>query len=233
MQDEERSRNAHEATRREQEWRRDALVRRQSEGRVSGASISRPSGELTRRREDSLNMGDGRRGDPRDLSDQERNPRYRQDEDPQRLQGDEDEALRRRVEEKRRFEQDGIARRQQEADAAARAARQQLAYGMVSAIIPPVHPSTPASRMEPQDRSIRGNMAIPVSMPIATPQPSRPSSSTQGQPFADPYQQPSFMPLESPTRYDDDSSTDAEGKEHDWHRPRHADRTPTKARHLP
>lgn len=116
---------------------------------------------------------------------------------------------RRRVEEKRLHEQDGILRRQAEAEATARAVRRDIIHRMS----PAPHPSM--SRPD-QDINVRPESPQVRSMPVAAPHPARPPNSTQ---FSDLRQAPSIMSLESPTRYDYDSSTDVEGKtEVPWHR---------------
>ncbi|CCM01996.1 uncharacterized protein FIBRA_04070 [Fibroporia radiculosa] len=75
--------------------------------------------------------------------------------------------------------------------------------------------------------------SVPRGFPVAAPQPSHASSSSQRQSLYGPSNGSSTMPLESPLRNDDDSSTDVEGidRQHSWRRNKNNDQTPTKAKH--
>lgn len=210
--DEERAQQAMEATRQEQEWQRNALSRRPTEESVY---YTRPSPTDARRRDDAEYRGQ----DIRDNIDRERQARIQREEDARR-QAD-DEAVKRKISDRRQQEQAGILRRQQEAEAAARAARRDLSYG----------------RDAPQSSSV---VHADANIPVHAPQPSRPSSS-QDVVFApsSSYLEPGMpqaMPLESPNRLDYDSSTDAEGSEPiaPWQRGRlngTSNNTPTRAKH--
>lgn len=246
-QEEERARQALEAARREQEWRREEQRKEEAETRERHVREEAEWARLARRDEPPSAAEIRRAADARAMAELERNAqaeRLRREEDGRRPQSDderrEDERLRRRLEDKRRQEQDGILRRQQEADAAARAARRDIAYGLTpeSSITPSPERS---SQQDTVGRRYGGEVASatrggPVSMPIAAPQSRPPSANNQG------YSSESYgnagpppMPLESPTRYDYDSSTDVEGRpeaEVPWHRRQGHAETPTKGKRL-
>ncbi|KAH9947862.1 hypothetical protein B0H21DRAFT_736658 [Amylocystis lapponica] len=208
-QEQERAQQALEAARREQDWRRDDYTRRQAEERerhVREEAVWVHQSIESRRREEAATAADARRTNegrvPTERGGQ--GDRARRDEETR-----EEERAKRRVEEKRKQEQDGIIRRQREAEAEALAARMDI-----------------ATRLSPSPA------VGSSSQQVAAPQPSRPPSS-QRQPPNGNGTGLSIMPLESPIRYEDDSSTDVEGAERQmpWHR-RHADQTPTKPKHL-
>lgn len=209
--EEERAREAREAARREEIWKQEEYIRRQAEERERQARAElawRHSGEA--RRED---MGARRAAEARALAETERASmveRQRREEEQKRTQAiegrrEEDRSKWRAVDERRSQEQDGIARRQQEAEAAARAARRDIARLTPSPVgAPPYRPTNgdAGSRNPPHQ--------------VYAPQPSRPPPPSQQSSFSDPYGTGSIvpvMPLESPNKYDDDSSTDAEGSE--------------------
>ncbi|KAI0922657.1 hypothetical protein AcV5_009571 [Taiwanofungus camphoratus] len=221
----ERARHALEAARREQDWQREEFARRQAEererqAREEGAWVRQSMD--SRRQDEAVTVAERRASEARALAERERQAerirrgdeaRRSQTEDPRR----EDE-LKRRADERRRQEQEGIIRRQQEAEAAALAVRLDV-----------------ATRLSPAPPAGNSSQQTPRNIPVAAPQPSHPSSSSQGQSFVDPYSSSSglsIMPLESPTKNDDDSSTDVEGTERHqpWHKQRHTDHTPTKSK---
>ena len=114
----------------------------------------------------------------------------------------EEEITRRQAEQKRKHEQEGIARRQREAEDAARTARQNLMPGPPMTAYPP--DSTPSS-----GASVSPMFANPSTSSAAT----TPSSNLY-QPA--PIEYPSIshlMPLENPSRYEGDS-TDSESIHH-------------------
>ncbi|KAJ3501429.1 hypothetical protein NLJ89_g9344 [Agrocybe chaxingu] len=117
----------------------------------------------------------------------------------------EEEITKRQAEQKRRMEQEGIARRQQEAEEAARAARQNIATA-VTPTAPPPPPVIPAPPPGPSFPSIE----YPTSRP--PPPSSQPPGRQNG--YLDPHPNPPMvMPLESPSRYEGDS-TDSESIHH-------------------
>ncbi|KAK7678703.1 hypothetical protein QCA50_018285 [Cerrena zonata] len=206
--EDERAQQAIEATRQEQEWQRNTLTRRQAE---EASYYARQTPSDNRRRDDQ------RAQEARELAEHERIARIHREEESRRQEA-EDEALKRRISDRREQEQAGILRRQQEADAAARAARRDHNYGRNTA--PPV-------------------VHADANVPVHAPQPSRPGSSQDvifapSSSYLEPGA-PQAMPLESPNRLDYDSSTDAEGTEPKapWQRGRHesANNTPTRAKH--
>jgi STAM-binding protein len=102
----------------------------------------------------------------------------------------EEEITRRRLEERRKAEQEGIAKRQQESDLAARAERQNV--------------SVPSSSAPPSQYQTQMGAPAATSAMRAP----RALSSTSAS-FLDTYSDSLSMPLESPTRYEGDS-TDSE-----------------------
>ncbi|KAL6309483.1 hypothetical protein BKA93DRAFT_760290 [Sparassis latifolia] len=233
--EEERARQALEAARREQDWQREDMARRQAEEQER---TTREETEWVRqsiqskRRETMVAAAESRRAqDALAMAEHERAAQA-----AQRLQAEEGrkegERIKKRVDERTRQEQEGIARRQQEAEAAALAAR----FGIATQLSP-----VPALASDPENSSARSEEVSARSglreFPVAAPQPGRPPNSTQRPVYADSRGGSnglSVMPLESPTRYDDDSSTDVEGADRQapWHRARNAELTPTKARNL-
>ncbi|TCD65306.1 hypothetical protein EIP91_002831 [Steccherinum ochraceum] len=184
--------------------------RRADDRRIREGSPWLEQSEDARRREvGSSDMGRADRS--RDVDEEQYNlqaERLRREEDARSYEAQ--RTRRNVVEEKRQYEQEGILRRQAESDAAARAVRRDIAHRMSPA------PAIVVGRMEPDIDTRPGTPPVRM-MPVAAPHPSRPSNSTQ---FGDPRQVPSIMSLESPTRYDYDSSTDVEGKtETPWQRP--------------
>ncbi|PSS34205.1 hypothetical protein PHLCEN_2v1755, partial [Hermanssonia centrifuga] len=207
-QEQERAMHAKEAVQREEEWKRQDLAKRQAEElerRVREESSWARQPSEVRYREASEAR---RAADAREAAEHERiaqAARLKREEDVRRQQSDDE----RREEERSRRRAD--ERRRQEQDGILR--RQQEAEA-----------SARAARRE----------IVAASGSVTTPQPSRPASSSQNTSFTDPYgRAPPTMPLESPSRYDDD--TDVEGtydRNMPWQRSRHADQTPTKAKHL-
>ena len=205
--EEQRAREAREAARREEAWKQAEISRKQAEERERQAreeAAWRQSQEARRREEpDRAQQNERQRRD-------EENRRYAAEE----ARREEERTKRKAVDDKRRYEQEGIMRRQQEADAAARAARREIIRLTPSPVAPP--PSTaPPIRMPEPDPGTRN-----VGRSVYAPQPSRPSDpqTWNGMPT---------MPLETPTKYEDDSSTDVEGtKGSSWSRHRGAEQTP-------
>ncbi|KAJ8496895.1 hypothetical protein ONZ45_g12270 [Pleurotus djamor] len=175
--------------------------------------------------------------------------RHQQEQDEMRRR--QEEITRRRAEDRRREEQAGIAQRQYEAEAAARAARQGIpthnatplaatasapsVLGPSSSFYPPnPPPPAPSSSFvsRPPPTSVQYPAMPSTSSSLHTPMAttSRPPSFLEQFPTAD---APLMMPLESPTKYEGDS-TDSETlqRQHDWRRgkQRHieAHRTPTR-----
>ena len=106
-------------------------------------------------------------------------------------------------------------RRQQEAEVAARAARREITRLTPSPNPPPSSASSTPYRMpEPEHLSRSAGRSV------YAPQPSRPPESYSGNSGL------SVMPLESPTKYEDDSATDVEGPKMPWSRQRASDQTP-------
>ncbi|TFY62950.1 hypothetical protein EVJ58_g3544 [Rhodofomes roseus] len=130
-----------------------------------------------------------------------------------------DEERRRATEERRRREREGILRRQQEAETAALAARMEVATRLTP---------SPNGNRSGEETSARGSSR---SFPVAAPQPAHAPGSSQQQSLYGTSNGLSVMPLESPTKNDDDSSTDVEGVDRQpWQRQRHTDHTPSKSK---
>ncbi|KAI0372553.1 Mov34-domain-containing protein [Pilatotrama ljubarskyi] len=206
-QEEERAREAREAARREEVWKQEEFLRRQVEERERQARAElawRHSGEG--RRED---VSARRAADARAMADSERADRQRREDEQRRIRQEEvkrdDDRSRRRAADDRRWqEQEGIARRQQEAETASRAARRDISR---------LTPSPAGGSYRPPEPDAANRTAVPQ---VYAPQPSRPPPPSQQSSFSDPYSTTStvsVMPLESPNKYDDDSSTDAESAE--------------------
>ena len=133
----------------------------------------------------------------------------------------EEEDRRRATDERRRREREGILRRQQEAEAAALAARMDVATRLT--------PSPNGGSRSGEETSARGSAR---GFPVAVPQPAHAPNSSQQQSLYGTSNGLSIMPLGSPTKNDDDSSTDREGMDRQpWHRHRH-DHTPSKSKQL-
>ncbi|KAI0657521.1 hypothetical protein C8Q70DRAFT_1002072 [Cubamyces menziesii] len=208
-QNEERAREALQAARREEIWKQEEYVRRQAEERERQARAVEAWRAEEERREEMVAR---RATEARMLPEPDRGAmtdRHRRGEEQRRIQPEEtrreDDRARRRAaaDERRRQEQEGIARRQQEAEAAAKATRRDIARHTPS-------PSGPSYR--PPDT----NGGPYATQQVYAPQPSRPPPPSHQSTFSDPYGTGStvpVMPLESPNKYDDDSSTDAEGVE--------------------
>lgn len=240
-QEEERARHAQDAMRREQEWRREESARRQAEERDrrtrDEAAWSRQSNEVKRRDQVAAAAEARRAAEARELAEHERNARVRREEEDARQS--EEERMKRRVEDKRRREQDGIARRQQEADAAARAARRDIVYQIPAS--PGPGPSQPPLSLTPGGHAIEAARAAArggPSMPVAAPIPSRPAIPGQNFPdsaFQEHYAPPR-MPIESPSKYEDDTDVEGTGERRaPWMRnrqPTYNELTPSRTRPL-
>ncbi|KAI9060106.1 hypothetical protein FKP32DRAFT_1088807 [Trametes sanguinea] len=206
-QDEQRAREAWEAARREEIWKQEEYVRNQAAERER-QSAWRNSEEARREEMGTRRVVAEARALGSATERQRREEEYRraQAEEQRRAQAAEeqrrDERTRRAAaEERRRYEQDGIMRRQQEADAAARATRRDIGRHTPSPV--------PGPSYRPPEPDV-GPRTVYAPQPSRLPPPQQSS-------FTDPYGTGStvpVMPLESPHKYDDDSSTDAESTEH-------------------
>ncbi|KAF9462259.1 hypothetical protein BDZ94DRAFT_1261890 [Collybia nuda] len=158
--------------------------------------------------------------------------RYQQQQQQEEMRQREEEIMRKR-EQKRRQEQDGIARRQQEADEAARAVRHNIAVnntGLSVEHTPSSLSSTPSMSYSTSSASSSLASTPSSSFYATTPTQAAYAPGLQA-PTAQKSRPPSFvgqldevpsiMPLESPTRYEGDS-TDSESVTtngtHDWRR---------------
>ncbi|CDO77414.1 hypothetical protein BN946_scf184857.g21 [Trametes cinnabarina] len=211
-QEEQREREAREAARREEIWKQEEYVRSQAAERERQSAWR--NSEEGRREE----LGTRRvAAEVKALADaaekQRREEEYRRarGEDSRRAYTEDarrEDHAKRAADERRRQEQEGIARRQQEADAAARATRRDIARHTPSPV-PGSSYRSPGYDVSPR--------TVVQQQQVHAPQPSRPHPPPQQSSFADPYGTGStvpVMPLESPHKYDDDSSTDAESAEH-------------------
>lgn len=225
-QQEERARYALEAARREQDWQRDALARQQAEerdrhAREEGAWAAQQQME-SRRRAEAAVAAERRAAEAKALAERERQAEKARREDEAR---GEDE--RRRLVERSRQEQEGILRRQQDSEMAALSARMDAVTRLS-----PVPPAPSSSQHAPARTNEDGHSRnASRGFPVAAPQPARAASSQHDSMYSNGIGF-SILPLESPTRNDDDSSTDVEGidRQQSWHRARHADQTPTKSK---
>ncbi|KAI0062561.1 hypothetical protein BV25DRAFT_1885276 [Artomyces pyxidatus] len=153
-----------DALRREEEWRREAEQQaRHGSTRPEGAEEARQI-EWARAEQMRIEREQTSRDDPRRQQDEMRRR---------------EEEVRRRVEERRRQEQDGIVRRQQEANAAADAARQ-------SVTVPA--PQTPSTIAMPTATFSRGASAGFLQMPLESP--TRPQAESAPKPSRTPVQPP-------------------------------------------
>ncbi|TFK64654.1 Mov34-domain-containing protein [Pluteus cervinus] len=146
----------------------------------------------------------------------------------------EEEIVRKRAEQKRKQEQDGILRRQHEAESAARVARQTIA-----SVNPNVGPPGPSSGIGLGSSSTSVLYQPPTRSLTPTPGPNtyyqqQPSGHIQTTSLGGSYSEiPPRLPLESPTRYEGDS-TDSESVHNlDWRRVKQRqvmdqNRTPTR-----
>ncbi|KZT65004.1 hypothetical protein DAEQUDRAFT_717268 [Daedalea quercina L-15889] len=222
--EEERAEAAKEATRREQDWQREEQARRDAEERERQArhegAIARQQVMESRRREEQAAAAERRAAEAKTMAERERQAeRARLEEEARR----EAEDRRGAAEDRRRREREGIVRRQQEADAAALAARMDIATRLTP---------SPGGNRSGGETSARGSSR---SFPVAAPQPAHAPNSSQQQSLYGPSNGLPIMPLESPTKNDDDSSTDLEGMDRQpWQRPRprHTDHTPSKSKQL-
>ncbi|KAH9934173.1 uncharacterized protein B0H18DRAFT_979808 [Fomitopsis serialis] len=218
--DADRAREAREATLREQSWQRGEQERRNAEERDRQArqetALARQHLLESRRREEQAAAAERRAAEAKAMAERERRAeRARREEEARR----EDEERRRGPEERRRREREGILRRQQEAEASALAARMEVATRLTP---------SPNGNRSGEETSTRGSSR---SFPVAAPQPGHAPGSSQQQSLYGPSTGLSIMPLESPTKNDDDSSTDVEGVDRQpWSRHRHMDNTPSKSK---
>ncbi|KAJ3551771.1 hypothetical protein NM688_g4515 [Phlebia brevispora] len=227
--EEERAWQAREATRREEEWRRQDLARREAE-------------ELERRREEDsrrARSSEARSRDPsearraaeaREAADFERQAqtaRLRREDDVRRPHSDEEREylLRKRVEERTRQEQEGILRRQREADLAARTARLEITSTPPSVTVR--HAEQDYNRLSQGSESSSRNAQVVMPAPAVAPQPPRPTSASQTPTNAH-RQGPPKLPLESPSKLDDD--TDDDDRSHTQHRSWNQEDTPSRSR---
>ncbi|KAL0945895.1 hypothetical protein HGRIS_012180 [Hohenbuehelia grisea] len=151
-----------------------------------------------------------------------------QQQQQEEMRAREQEIVRRRAEDKRREEQVGIAQRQQEADNAAWTARHSVTPNTGSSMAGNSAPAMPYQPPAPIHYPNTSSLRAPKAMN------SRPPSFMDQFPTAN-LEAPLVMPLESPTRYEGDSTdSEAPAQHHDWRRTvkhRHIDahRTPTRA----
>lgn len=211
VQEEERVRQALEAAHIEDEWRRSDTARRDAEDLQRRAQEER---DWARQAKDAR---------LRDTSEAQRAVEAREAAQHERLSsrfraGEEA----RRNDERRRIEQEGILQRQHEAEAAAREVRRQIATTS----------STPGPSRPPMDAYYRRSQEPETpthTIPVATPQPSRPSSS-QERTLVNSYNSgPPTMPMETPV-YGDGS--DGSNRSAPWNRPPYAEQTPNKSMQL-
>lgn len=205
--EEERVRQALEAAHLEDEWRRSDAARREAEDlqrRVQEERDWTRQAKEARLRDTSEAQ---RAAEAREAAEQERaSSRYRMGEEA------------RRADERRRLEQEGILQRQHEAEVAAREARRQIAS--VSSVVSPTRPAPDAYYRRSQEPDTPTH-----TIPVATPQPSRPPSSQQQQ--GNHYGSgPQSMFMEPSAPYAD--VADSDNRNAPWNRPRQADLTPTK-----
>ncbi|OCH90506.1 Mov34-domain-containing protein [Obba rivulosa] len=191
LQEEERARQALEAARQEDMWKREQLAQRQADLRHSRQQAEYARDEAERLRREEAAADEARRLEQERAAQMER---QRREEEARQAHAEqmrrEEEMARVRAEEAQRQEQEIAARRQLEANMAAMSVRRDHVQ----------QDSTPRRQPEPEV-------------------------------YSNGYSH-SFLPLESPARNDDDSSTDVEGSDPrvPWQRNRHADQTPTKPR---
>lgn len=222
----ERSLTAIEMAKRETDYQRGEQARRDAEERNRQAQrdaeerdrrardesvLARQQIIESRRREEQAAAAERRAAEAKMMAEQERQAERARLEEEARKEG----AMRRATDERRRRERDGIVRRQQEAETAVLAARMDTA----TRLTPSPHRSG--------DESTRGSAR---SFPVAAPQPAHAPNSSQQQSLYGTSNGLSIMPLESPAKNDDDSSTDPEGMDRQpWRRQRH-DHTPSKSK---
>ncbi|KAF8064862.1 hypothetical protein FPV67DRAFT_1671168 [Lyophyllum atratum] len=140
----------------------------------------------------------------------------------------EEEIVRRR--ELKKQEQEGIAKRQQEADEAARTVRQTIAVNNPGVTVnspPSINYPTPSSAATGSSKSLYPNP--PPTQPIAGQH--TPTNPRSRPPSFHSIHEPPRLPVESPARYETES-TDSESVHRDWRhggRPVEYPRTPTRA----
>lgn len=229
----ERSLTAIEMAKRETDYQRGEQARRDAEERNRQAQrdteerdrqarnesvLARQQMVESRRREEQAAAAERRSAEAKMMAERERQAERARLEDEARK---EEEDKRRAADERRRREREGIVRRQQEAETAALAARMDIATRLT--------PSPNSGSRSGEEMSARGSAR---SFPVAAPQPAHAPNSSQQQSLYGTSNGLSIMPLESPTRNDDDSSTDPEGMDRQpWRRHRH-DHTPSKSKQL-
>ncbi|KAH9829227.1 uncharacterized protein C8Q71DRAFT_791146 [Rhodofomes roseus] len=218
--DEERTRTARQAAQMEQHWQRSEQERRDAEERDRQArhetALARQQMLELRREEERASAAERRAAEAKAMAERERQAERARREAEARS---DDEERRRATEERRRREREGILRRQQEAETAALAARMEVATRLTP---------SPNGNRSGEETSARGSSR---SFPVAAPQPAHAPGSSQQQSLYGTSNGLSVMPLESPTKNDDDSSTDVEGVDRQpWQRQRHTDHTPSKSK---
>lgn len=228
----ERSLTAIEMAKRETDYQREEQARRDAEERNRQARrdaeerdrqarnesmLARQQMIESRRREEQAAAAERRAAEAKMMAERERQAeRARLEEEARK----EEEDRRRGADERRRREREGIVQRQREADAAALAARMDATR---------LTPSPNEGSRSGGETSARGSAR---SFPVAAPQPAHAPNSSQQQSLYGTSNGLSIMPLESPTKNDDDSSTEPEGMDRQpWHRSRH-DHTPSKSKQL-
>ena len=134
----------------------------------------------------------------------------------------------RRADERRRQEQEGILRRQQEAEAAAKEVRRQIVTSSTLSAQPRVDPAGYYRRSQEPETPARTGPP----MAIATPQPSRPSSSLRG--YNDQYNGAPPRSQDNQASYSHDAGANG-GSDPTWHwdRSMPLEHVPTKPRYLP
>lgn len=226
VQEEERVRHALESAHIEDDWRRSDIARREADDLQRRVQEER---DWARQPKESRQVSDAQRAaEAREAAQQERASRLRLDEEARRQAPDEEERMRRRASERRRAEQEGILRRQHEADAAAMETRRQIANTSNTSGQPMPDAGTYYRRSQEPETSARTIGPRDVPRPVATSQPSRPPSSSQQRSLNAPYVSgPPMMPLESSVVYDED--IDANGRAVPWSHSRQAESTSSKA----
>ncbi|EKM56639.1 uncharacterized protein PHACADRAFT_160149 [Phanerochaete carnosa HHB-10118-sp] len=196
---EERTRQALEAARIEDDWRRTDEQQKRVHEETEWARRTKE----VRPRDTSEAQ---RAAEAREAAQQERIARLRAD--------DEEERTRRRIEERRRHEQEGIFRRQQEAETAAREVRRQVASTSNGSGQSGVDADVYYRRSQEPETPTRRDRSY-----AASPYPSRPPSSSQQRAPNDSHGSLlSRMPVESPVPYSDDASAESRGTA--WNDPR-------------
>lgn len=162
--------------------------------------------------------------DSAELEQRRQQERHQQQQEEMRRR--EEEITRRRAEERRRQEQEGILRRQQEAEAAARSVRQNIAVNNTPAAGSSMYAAPASTSTSAPYFKMPAPPSSTIQYPIAGPSTSAsslqaPTASATRQPqYSTDVPKPLTMPLETPARYEGDS-TDSEsvvGTASDWRR---------------